>query len=37
MVILEIDGKDINKIPIEVIRKNICYITQDNFLFSNTN
>lgn len=31
-----IGDKDINKIPIEVIRKNICYITQDNFLFSNT-
>lgn len=31
-----IDGKDINKIPIEVLRKNICYITQDNFLFSTT-
>lgn len=31
-----IGDKDINRIPIEVIRKNICYITQDNFLFSNT-
>lgn len=31
-----IGDKDINKIPIETIRKNICYITQDNFLFSNT-
>ena len=31
-----IDGKDINEIPIEVLRKNICYITQDNFLFSST-
>lgn len=31
-----IDGKDINKIPIEVLRDNICYITQDNFLFSST-
>lgn len=29
-----IDGKDINTIPIDVIRDNICYITQDNFLFS---
>lgn len=29
-----IDGKDINEIPIEVLRDNICYITQDNFLFS---
>ena len=31
-----IGEKDINQIPIETIRKNICYITQDNFLFSNT-
>lgn len=31
-----IDGKDINEIPIEVLRNNICYITQDNFLFSST-
>lgn len=31
-----IGDKDINKIPVEMIRKNICYITQDNFLFSNT-
>ena len=29
-----IDGKDINYIPLEVLRNNICYITQDNFLFS---
>lgn len=29
-----IDGKDINDIPLEVIRNSICYITQDNFLFS---
>ena len=29
-----IDGKDINKIKADVIRRNICYITQDNFLFS---
>ncbi len=29
-----IDGKDINDIPIEILRENICYITQDNFLFS---
>ena len=33
---IEIDGKDINDIPIEVLRDNICYITQDNFLFSAT-
>ncbi|MDE5830947.1 MAG: ATP-binding cassette domain-containing protein [Clostridia bacterium] len=31
-----IDGKDINKIPIDVIRNNICYISQDNFLFSSS-
>lgn len=33
---ITIDGKDINEIPIEVLRENICYITQDNFLFSTT-
>lgn len=31
-----IDGKDINEIPLQTLRNNICYITQDNFLFSNT-
>ena len=31
-----IDGKDINDIPIENLRENISYITQDNFLFSST-
>ena len=31
-----IDGKDINEIKINTIRNNICYITQDNFLFSAT-
>ncbi len=31
-----IDGKDINEIDIETLRENICYITQDNFLFSST-
>lgn len=31
-----IDGKDINDIPIPILRENICYITQDNFLFSST-
>lgn len=31
-----IDGKDINDIPIPVLRENICFITQDNFLFSTT-
>ena len=29
-----IDGVDINDIPTNKIRDNICYITQDNFLFS---
>lgn len=29
-----IDGVDINDIPTKQIRDNICYITQDNFLFS---
>lgn len=31
-----IDEKDINEIPIEILRNNICYIAQDNFLFSST-
>ena len=31
-----IDGKDINDIPVTVLRENICFITQDNFLFSAT-
>ena len=31
-----IDGKDINTIPTEVLRNNICYITQDSFLFSSS-
>ena len=31
-----IDGRDINNIPIEVIRENVAYITQENFLFSTT-
>lgn len=29
-----IDGKDINDIPLLKLRDHICYITQDNFLFS---
>lgn len=33
---IKIDGKDINEINIETLRENICYITQDNFLFSST-
>lgn len=31
-----IDGQDINDIPLKTLRNNICYITQDNFLFSTT-
>ena len=31
-----IDGEDINDIPLKTLRNSICYITQDNFLFSNT-
>ncbi len=31
-----IDGKDINKIPAEILRENIGYVPQDNFLFSTT-
>lgn len=31
---IKIGGKDINDIPTSVLRDNICYITQDNFLFS---
>ncbi len=31
-----IDGQDINDIPLKTLRDNICYITQDNFLFSTT-
>lgn len=33
---ITIGGKDINEIPTEVIRNNICYITQEHFLFSTT-
>ena len=31
-----IDGTDINKIELEVLRNSFCYITQENFLFSTT-
>ncbi len=31
-----INGIDINDIPIQVLRENVCYITQDSFLFSST-
>lgn len=33
---ITIGGKDINEIPTEVVRNNICYITQEHFLFSTT-
>ncbi len=33
---ISIGGTDINDIPLETLRKNICYITQDHFLFSTT-
>ena len=33
---ITIGGKDINDIPTEFLRDNICYITQDNFLFSSS-
>lgn len=31
-----IDGYDIGKIPLKVLRENIAYVPQDNFLFSDT-
>ena len=31
-----LDGKDINSLPIKAVRKNIAYVPQDNFLFSDT-
>lgn len=31
-----IDGNDIKKIPLEVLRKNIGFVTQETFLFSDT-
>ena len=31
-----IDGIDINEIDLSLLRESICYITQDNFLFSTT-
>ena len=33
---ITIAGKDINEIPVTDLRQSICYITQDNFLFSTT-
>ena len=31
-----LDGQDINTIPLKVLRENIAYVPQDNFLFSDT-
>ncbi|MGF7056556.1 ABC transporter ATP-binding protein [Brassicibacter mesophilus] len=31
-----VDGIDINKIPLKILRENIGYVSQDSFLFSNT-
>ncbi len=33
---ITIGGKDINEIPLGILRKSVCYITQDAFLFSST-
>ncbi len=33
---ITIDGVDIHKIPLKVLRENIAYVPQDNFLFSDT-
>lgn len=33
---ITIDGQDIRKIPLAVLRENIAYVPQDNFLFSDT-
>ncbi|WMJ85971.1 ABC transporter ATP-binding protein [Anaerocolumna sp. MB42-C2] len=33
---ITIDGIDIHKIPLKVLRENIAYVPQDNFLFSDT-
>lgn len=33
---ISINTKDINDISLDTLRENICYITQDNFLFSTT-
>lgn len=33
---LFIDGMDVNKLPIEALRRHIAYVPQDNFLFSDT-
>jgi len=33
---ISFDGHDIRQIPLKVLRENIAYVPQDNFLFSNT-
>ncbi|MGB8453954.1 MAG: ABC transporter ATP-binding protein [Anaerocolumna sp.] len=33
---ISIDGQDIRKIPLKILRENIAYVPQDNFLFSDT-
>ncbi len=33
---ITIDGEDIRKIPLKILRENIAYVPQDNFLFSDT-
>lgn len=33
---ISFDGRDINEIPLEVLREQIAYVPQDNFLFSDT-
>jgi len=33
---ITIDGQDIRNIPLKVLRENIAYVPQDNFLFSDT-
>ena len=31
-----LDGRDINTVPLKILRENIAYVPQDNFLFSDT-
>lgn len=33
---ISFDGRDINEIPLDVLREQIAYVPQDNFLFSDT-
>ena len=33
---IKFDGRDIKEIPLNVLRRNIAYVPQDNFLFSDT-